>query len=109
MRERARSAKEKRDIFSIFSHLPTPNHRASGQSITVFIFLRALHDIYSEQGRCMKVYPANLLVHDMKSCHLGELREVIQEPHAREKRRVCEEKEKLGYSASSGRSRNENL
>ena len=88
----APAKKKKRDIFSIFSHLPTPNHRASGQSITVFIFLRALHDIYSEQGRCMKVCPANLLVHDMKSCHLGELREVIQEPHA--KRGACARKKK---------------
>ena len=94
MRERARSAREKdkRDIFSIFSHLPTPNPRASGQSITVFIFLRALLDIYSEHGRCMKVYPANLLVHDMKFCLLGEQREVTQEPHA--KRGACARKKK---------------
>lgn len=79
--------KTKEILFSIFSHSPTPNPRASGQSITVFIFLRALHDIYSAQGRCMKVYPANLLVHDIKSCHLGEQREVTQEPHA--KRGAC--------------------
>ena len=43
-------------LFSIFSHLPTTNPRASGQSLTVFIFF---HDIYREQGRCMKVYPDN--------------------------------------------------
>ena len=84
--------KTKEILFSIFSHLPTPNPRASGQSVTVFIFLRALQDIYSEQGRGMKVYPANLLVHDMKSSHLGEQREVIQEPHA--KRGACARKKK---------------
>jgi len=57
------------------------------KSITVFIFLRALHDIYSEQGRCMKVYPANLLVHVLKSCHFWEQQEVTQELHA--KRGAC--------------------
>ena len=85
-------AKKKKEIYFLYFLIYLPNHRASGQSITVFIFLRALHDIYSEQGRCMKVHPANLLVHDMKSCHLGELREVIQEPHA--KRGACARKKK---------------
>ena len=70
-RDKAREAPRKKTKEILFSHLPTANPRASGQSITVFIFLRALHDIYSEQGSCMKVCTANVLVHDIKSCLLG--------------------------------------
>ena len=50
-------------------HLPLTLALAVNKSITVFIFLRTLHDIYSEQGLCMKVYSASLLVHEMKSYH----------------------------------------
>ena len=62
------------------------------KSITVFIFWRELHDTCGEQGRCTKVYPANLLVYEMKSCHLGEQREVTEEPHA--KRGACAREKK---------------
>ena len=86
-------AKKKKEIYFLYFLIYLPLTIALAVNLSRFLFSYARSTIfYSEQGRCMKVYPANLLVHDMKSYHLGELREVIQEPHA--KRGACARKKK---------------